>query len=220
MNYWTPIQVRQSINITEFAEQIVFSNSLEEKLAAPGKLSFDPNPVSKIPSGKSLSTPGRPANLLMQHEPGRNVQPPRDDQLEDEKARGQLLHFLANHELLATELMALVLLKFPDAPRAFRQGVLVTLQEEQQHTKMYLKRMRECGVEFGEWPVSGQFWRMVEPMQTPMDFVSRLSLTFEQANLDYSLHSASVFEKIGDSETAGLLRQIYEDEIGLSLIHI
>ena len=201
------------MNITEFAEQVVFSNSLKDKIAAPGKLSFDPNPASKIPSGKSLRTPGRPANLLMQHEPGRNVQPPRDDQLEDEKARGQLLHFLANHELLATELMALVLLKFPDAPRAFRQGVLVTLQEEQLHTRMYLKRMRECGVEFGEWPVSGQFWRMVEPMQTPMDFVSRLSLTFEQANLDYSLHFASVFETIGDTETAGLLRKIYEDEI-------
>jgi uncharacterized ferritin-like protein (DUF455 family) len=201
------------MNITEFAEQIVFSNSLEEKLAPPGKLSFDRNPSAKLPSEKSLRAPGRPAHLLMQHEPGRNVQPPRDDQLEDERARGQLLHFLANHELLATELMALVLLKFPDAPRAFRQGILVTLQEEQQHTRMYLQRMRECGVEFGEWPVSGQFWRMVEPMKTPMDFVSRLSLTFEQANLDYSLHFASVFRKIGDQKTARLLEQIYEDEI-------
>ena len=202
------------MNITEFAEQIVFSNSLEEKLAAPGKLSFDRLSSAKLPSTESLKTPGRPAHLLMQHEPGRNIQPPRDDQLENEKARGQLLHFLANHELLATELMALVLLKFPNAPRAFRQGVLVTLQEEQQHTRMYLDRMKECGVEFGTWPVSGQFWRIVEPMESPMDFVSRLSLTFEQANLDYSLHFASVFKKIGDTRTASLLQQIYEDEIG------
>ena len=122
------------MNITEFAEQIVFSNSLDEKLASPGKLDFDRIATSKLPSSKSLRTPGRPANLLMQHEPGRTVQPPRDDQLENEESRGQLLHFLANHELLATELMALVLLKFPNAPRAFRQGVLVTLQEEQLHT--------------------------------------------------------------------------------------
>lgn len=201
------------MNITEFAEQIVFSNSLEDKLADPGKLTFDRLSSSKLPSQKSLRTPGRPRSLLMQHDPGKNVQPPKDDQLENENARGQLLHFLANHELLATELMALVLLKFPDAPRAFRQGVLVTLQEEQLHTRMYIKRMRECGVEFGSYPVSGQFWRIVEPMQCPMDFVSRLSLTFEQANLDYSLHFAKVFRQIGDAQTSSLLHQIYEDEI-------
>ena len=202
------------MNITEFAEQIVFSNSLDEKLASPGKLDFDRIATSKLPSSKSLRTPGRPANLLMQHEPGRTVQPPRDDQLENEESRGQLLHFLANHELLATELMALVLLKFPNAPRAFRQGVLVTLQEEQLHTRMYLKRMEQCGVEFGAWPVSGQFWRIVEPMASPMDFVSQLSLTFEQANLDFSLHFSKVFDRIGDTETASLLQKIYEDEIG------
>ncbi|QEG23972.1 DUF455 family protein [Mariniblastus fucicola] len=202
------------MNITEFAEQVVFSNSLEEKLAAPGKLSFDRHTSARLVSEKSLRTPGRPSHLLMQHQPGRNVQPPREDQLENEKSRGQLLHFLANHELLATELMALVLLKFPNAPRAFRQGVLVTLQEEQLHTRMYLERMKQCGVEFGTWPVSGQFWRIVEPMDSPMDFVSRLSLTFEQANLDFSLHYSKVFARIGDHHTAGLLQKIYEDEIG------
>ena len=56
---------------------------------------------------------------------------------------------------------------------------------------------------------------MIEPMRSPMDFVSQLSLTFEQANLDYSLHFASVFERIGDTDTAAVLRQIYEDEFGL-----
>jgi hypothetical protein len=79
---------------------------------------------------------------------------------------------------------------------------------------MYIKRMRECGVEFGAYPLGGRFWRIVEPMQSPMDFVSRLSLTFEQANLDYSLHFATVFGRLGDSETAELLQKIYEDEIG------
>ena len=98
--------------------------------------------------------------------------------------------------------------------QAFRQGVLVTLQEEQAHTQMYIDRMHECGVEFGTYPVSGQFWQVVAPMESPMDFVSRLSLTFEQANLDYSQHFAKVFRRIGDDATASILQQIYEDEIG------
>lgn len=201
------------MNVTEFAEQVVFGTRLEDKLLVPGRLTLDAAGKSG-PSVDSLSAPGRPVGLQMLEGKGGNVQPPSDDKLENERARGQLLHFLANHELLATELMALVLLKFPDAPHAFRQGVLVTLQEEQEHTRMYIRRMKECGVEFGSFPLSGQFWRLIEPMQSPMDFVSRLSLTFEQANLDYSLHFASVFRKLGDSPTADLMQKIYEDEIG------
>ena len=203
------------MNITEFAEQIVFGTTLEEKLQRPGKLTNDSNRNSKRLSSRSIAsiTPGRPYGLEMSKGQG-GSQPPSDDQLENEKSRGQLLHFLANHELLATELMALVLLKFPDAPSAFRRGILVTLQEEQAHTRMYLDRMADCGVEFGSYPVSGQFWRLIEPMQSPMDFVSRLSLTFEQANLDYSLHFASVFDRIGDTDTAKILHKIYTDEIG------
>ena len=115
------------MNVTEFAEQIVFGKSLEEKLQAPGKLSIDPNRHTRSPLA-ALPTPGRPQDLKFRQGPG-SLQTPSDDKLENEQSRGQLLHFLANHELLATELMALVLLKFPDAPREFRQGVLVTLQE-------------------------------------------------------------------------------------------
>ena len=200
------------MNITELAEQIVFGRTMEDKLVASESVSFDVLPSSKLTSVAGLKSPGRPPGLRMQTE-NRNNPRPKDHQLENERARGQLLHFLANHELLATELMALVLLKFPEAPRAFRQGVYATLLEEQQHTQMYIDRMKECGVEFGEYPVSGQFWRMVEPMQSPMQFVSRLSLTFEQANLDYSHHFAKVFRRIGDQATAAVLQTIYEDEI-------
>ncbi len=201
------------MNITQFAEQIVFATTLEEKLRSPGRLTHDSG-EQRFQEFDSVRQPSRPQGMEMQLGDASAVVPPSDHLLENEKSRGQLLHFLANHELLATELMALVLLKFPNAPIAFRRGVLVTLQEEQEHTRMYLGRMKDCGVEFGSYPLSGQFWKIVEPMTCPMDFVSRLSLTFEQANLDYSKHFSEVFQRIGDEETATVLRKIYEDEIG------
>jgi len=206
------------MNVTQFAEQIVFGKTLEDKLLRPPKLAFDADSVRSTKTLQSLVcrdavSPGRPVGLEM-YDGSSMSTPPRDSELGNEKSRGQLLHFLANHELLATELMALVLLKFPNAPPAFRRGVLVTLQEEQAHTRMYLKRMQECGVEFGSFPLSGHFWRIVEPMRGPLDFVSRLSLTFEQANLDYSLHFAGIFRRLGDISTAKVLEKIYQDEIG------
>ncbi|MYA22424.1 MAG: ferritin-like domain-containing protein, partial [Gemmatimonadetes bacterium] len=52
------------------------------------------------------------------------------------------------------------------------------------------------------------------PMETPMDFVTGLSLTLEQANLDYARHYAEVYRQLDDPETAAILERIYRDEIG------
>lgn len=193
----------------EFAERVLFSTSLEEKLTpAPVDL-MDSNP------GKAITlpdVPGRPDDLLMRRD-GMRANMPRDGQINSDQDRGVLLHFLANHELLATELMALVLLRFPDAPAAFRRGIVRTLQEEQQHTRLYMGRMEECGVEFGELPVNGFFWDAVAPMESPLDYVTRLSLTFEQANLDFARHYADLFLHLGDKATSDVLETIYRDEI-------
>ena len=89
------------MNLTEFAERIVFGKTLEDKLAAPGRLTRDEG-VQKRPNVRSLVSPGRPVGLQMRHDLIGTSSPPSDDQLENERARGQLLHFLANHELLAT----------------------------------------------------------------------------------------------------------------------
>ncbi len=110
--------------------------------------------------------------------------------------------------------MALALLKFPEAPQAFRNGLVQTLREEQRHTQWYMKRMEECGVRFGDFQVNRFFWDMVSPMETPLDYVTRLSLTFEQANLDYARHYAGIMREAGDTRTAGILEKIYQDEIG------
>ena len=52
-----------------------------------------------------------------------------------EHSRAQALHFFANHELLAIELMALCLLKFPNAPIPFQKGLVHTITEEQEHLR-------------------------------------------------------------------------------------
>ena len=67
--------------------------------------------------------PGRPRDLEFKAQGVARDEFPGLERLEQERERGRLLHFFANHELLATELMALVLLRFPDAPAAFRRGV-------------------------------------------------------------------------------------------------
>src|SRR6266576_1772609 len=197
------------MELREFAERVLFATTLEEKLQCPENIT-DERPGSPI---AAPPVPGRPVELRFRQQGAGKGEFPGVHRLEQERERGRLLHFFANHELLATELMALVLLRFPEAPAAFRRGVLQTLKDEQDHTRLYLQRMQECGVEFGELPVSGYFWRAISGMESPIDYVAGVSLTFEEANLDFARHFARGLAAAGDAETSQLLEQIYHDEI-------
>ncbi len=198
------------MELRELAERILLGNRWEDKL-----VEFD-SCEDAVP-GSALTVPdrpGRPPGLGLDEWHGREKMRFRDvGKFHSERERGLVLHFFANHELLALELMALVLLKFPNAPQKFRRGVVQTLRDEQEHVRMYQRRMAEIGVEFGQIPVSDYFWKAIAPMRSPRDFVMGLSMTLEQANLDYAVHYASVYEQLGDDATAAILKQIYRDEI-------
>lgn len=198
------------MELRDFALRVLLSDSLAEKLAAPLEPVTDERPGAAFATPDS---PGRPAALRMARRGDRARLPP-ENELHRDEPRAVLLHFFANHELLATELMALAILRFPEAPPAFRRALLQTLREEQVHTRLYMERMARGGLSFGDLPVNGYFWRQVSGMDSPIDYVSRLSLTFEQANLDYARHFAGVFGRMGDADTSRLMERIYEDEIG------
>jgi len=157
--------------------------------------------------------PERPEDLKFASEAQIRPAFPRTPAMIHEESPGVLLHFFANHELLAAELMALALLKFPDAPREFRQGLATTLRQEQLHTRWYVNRMEQCGVTFGQYPLNRFFWDAVSTMECPLDYVSRISLTFEQANPDYTRYFAGVLSEAGDKTSASILNRIYHDEI-------
>src|SRR5690625_366248 len=199
------------MELSDFAERILYGTDLDEKLLSPETMTdFMPRSITHIPD-----YPGRPQALRLQGDGPRHKVPfPSLHQLDDHKTRGHVLHFFANHELLALELMALMLLRFPDAPASFRKGIYHTMVEEQGHLRMYKERMEHAQVEFGEIPVNAFFWRVLRDMQSPMDFVTGMSMTFEQANLDYAGYYARAFRRIGDIETADVLDIVYEEEIG------
>ena len=199
------------MTVRDYAEKILLSETLAEKLAPPPPgLSLDPPHKG---SYRSPDMPGRPELLRPRSARETRTKIPSVEQLDNEEHRSVLLHFFCNHELLAVELMALALLKFPDAPDAFRRGLLHTLQEEQEHTRLYLDRMAATGTEFGDHSLSSMIWDHIATMTSPLEYVSRLSLTFEQSNLDYANYYSKAFARVGDQTTSDLLAQIYKDEI-------
>lgn len=200
------------MNISEFAHNILLGTSLEAKLTAPQNLDWQ----SQLPTSaltKLPRYPARPKGLELGRNHRQKVAFPKIADLHKSHVRGQVLHFFANHELLAIEIMALALLKFPEAPLAFRQGLVHTIAEEQAHMGLYIARMAELGVSMGDLPVNDFFWHCLSAMNKPIDFVTGMSMTFEQANLDFCVFYKKLFHQHEDTATASLLETVYQDEI-------
>ena len=201
-----------------FAERLLHGTTLADKLAPPrldeSPTSFDPGQCR--PNFVPPLLPGRPPQLSLSAVSMRRSTHvfPTKGSLDNPLARGHVLHFFANHELLAIEIMALAILKFHDAPAGFVRGIYETILEEQKHMHLYIDRMNDLGVAFGEISLNGFFWNSLKDMSSPQEYAAAMSLTFEQANLDFSLHYENSFRTLGDLKTANILETIRRDEIG------
>ncbi len=195
------------MEIHEAAARIVTTKSLAEKLAPlpPDLTDHDPG---RLPAP---AAPGRPPELPIV--PGKRAKVPALAGMGDPVQRGRILHALANHELQAAELFAWALLAYPDAPPAFRRGLLAILDDEQRHTRMYIARTEALGIRFGDFPVSGYFWNKARELTSPLRFICAMSLTFENANLDHTLDLAAAARKAGDEKTAKVIDRVHRDEI-------
>lgn len=199
------------MEIRDFAETILFGKNIDDKLVG-------------VKGGWSDNTPL--CNFSLPENPGRSEKYtpvfrrqgkfdfPKVSEFASESGRAKALHYFANHELEAIELMALALLKFSDAPKIFRLALAGIITEEQKHLRLYMERMQDLGIEFGTYPLSGFFWSALSKADTLKKFTAAMNLTLEQANLDHCLFFQKVFEKVGDEKSANIMKEVLADEIG------
>ena len=193
----------------DFARQVLEGESLEDKLLSSKDIIL----TEQIQDYELPQNPGRTKRLEFNNE---QVKFPRSASFHLEDKRGLALHFFANHELLAIEMMAAALLIYPDTGKEmiqFRKGLIKTIQDEQKHLKMYLARMKEFGIELGDFPLNDFFWRSMEKLKTPSHFYSAMAMTFESANLDFAQFYEQSFKAVEDFKTAEIMRVVLEDEI-------
>lgn len=200
------------MNICDYAHLIVFSEDLESKLLAPDLIdSFEFKDRFKLDS-----IPLAPARAHRIKFCTKKTKFPKVDSFSDVQKRAQALHFFANHELLAIEMMACAILFFPyrgDRGAKFRKSLLVTIRDEQKHFRLYQKRMKDWDVEFGDFGVNDFFWRQMLQVKSSEQFYAVVALTFELANLDFAHFYRDVFLSVGDEKSAAIMQIILDDEI-------
>jgi uncharacterized ferritin-like protein (DUF455 family) len=220
------------VNIQEYAWQILVNGSLLDKLGTP--LKEDPSDLARPNSEFARAAKGGLSSFSVESF-GRDELPalpqrnqeiafqshrtskwklPNRLQMERPEIRGELLHFFANHELLAIEAMAYAILRWGHQRERFCQDTYRVILQEQEHFRLYQGRMKELGVEFGALPRNDFFWRVIQQLDHFEQYLAVMPLTFEQANLDYAKHFQGLFSEIGDGASADIMQRVYLEEIG------
>lgn len=201
-------------SVREWCLAILRRGDLGSKLAPPrgadgqGLLDLEPGPALCV------ERPARAPGLDLASGAGRL---PRPQDLRDPAARARCLARFAHHELMAAELFAWALLRWPEAPAALRRGFVRVLADEQRHCRLYLARLSAHGSALEEHALSDYFWKHVPAIDASPHgvaaFLAAMGLTLEQANLDFSLVYRDAFRAVGDEASARALERVHEDEI-------
>ncbi len=195
------------ISYSEFARKILEGEDLEDKLLDES-IEFDEFKEYSLPQ-----LPGRRRKISFSD---KQIKFPKAPSLNLPDKKALALHSFANHELLAIEMMAAAILLYPHKTEddiRFKRGVFSALKDEQKHLQLYIGRLNELGYEFGDFPLNDFFWRQMEKLNTPAEYLSVMALTFEAANLDFAQYYAKIFAELGDKKTSGILQTVLEDEL-------
>lgn len=196
------------MELRAFAEQVLYSDELSNKVMRIAESLSDNAPGAAV----RVTLPTRPANLQFAVRKSAPVMP-KAESLKDVRKRAIAHHVMANHELQALEVMAMVLLAFPDAPADFRMGLAHVMFDEQRHTQMHVQRCEELGIGFGDYPVNGWIWKKAQDYSSTLEYVAGLPLVFEGANLDHTAEFEQYFRDADDRRSAAIMRAIHNDEI-------
>jgi len=201
-----------STALSAFCRRILECGDLDAKLAPP---------AADVAAGGAasepalwLAAPARSPSLALQS----GADPlPRPGALGSSEARARCLARFAHHELMAVELFAWALLRWPALPGSIRRGWLATLVDEQRHCSMYLERLRAHGARLEDHVLSDYFWKHAPAIAAsphgPRAFLCAMGLTLEQANLDFTLLYRDGFREAGDEQTARVCQLVHDDEV-------
>jgi len=205
----------EQVTVREFCRRILESGDLEAKLAPAIGPSGEILPDEPAGPPLCFDRPARDPELEM-HAGAESL--PRPGELVSPEARARCLARFANHELMAVEFFAWALLRWPDLPTELRSGFFSVLAEEQLHCRLYLGRLRALGSALSDHQLSDYFWKHAPAIAAsphgPRAFLCAMGLTFEQANLDFTLTYRDGFRNAGDEASAEICQRIHDDEIG------
>lgn len=204
---------------SENALAVLQAGSPKAKVAAAAKLASDWVKVRDI--GHKLD--GLAENPARPETP--KLVPPGDvkrRRLGSPAGRGALLHAIAHIEFNAIDLAADMIARFGHHPdiadtdrAAFIRDWISVCHDEARHFGLLQMRLAQLGMAYGDLPAHNGLWEAA--IKTKENFAARLAIApmvLEARGLDVTPGMIEKLTKAGDSESADILKIIYNEEIG------
>jgi len=166
----------------------------------------------EIGSATPPQRPARPSRPLLR--PPKEM--PKRRAFGSPAGRIALLHALAHIELNAIDLAWDLIARFRDGPRsrAFFDDWVEVAVEEAEHFELLDQRLGDFEARYGDLPAHDGLWESAAA--TADDLLARLAvvpLVLEARGLDVTPGMIAQLERVGDPQSAFILRRIYRDEI-------
>ncbi|MEJ2592924.1 MAG: ferritin-like domain-containing protein [Candidatus Thiodiazotropha sp.] len=132
-----------------------------------------------------------------------------------ERGRLALIHAIAHIEFNAINLAWDAVQRFPDLPAGYYGDWIQVAREEVHHFRLLRERLREGGVDYGDFPAHNGLWEMA--MRTAHDPLVRMAMVprmLEARGLDVTPGIMRRFADIGDTQTVAALQVILDEEVG------
>ena len=167
-------------------------------------------PLHRDNETEEIENPGRPERPKLV--PLRDL-PVR--KLTSQDGCAAFIHALAHIEFNAINLAWDAVQRFPDLPADFYSDWIQVAREEVYHFRLLRERLREGGVDYGDFPAHNGLWEMA--MRTAEDPLIRMALVprmLEARGLDVTPGIMQRFADIGDEKTVAALKVILQEEVG------
>lgn len=135
--------------------------------------------------------------------------------LSSRQGHAALLHAIAHIEFNAVNLALDAAWRFREMPDAFVSDWLQVAAEEARHFSLLLRRLRELGHDYGDFPAHNGLWAM--SCKTDYDPLARMALVprvLEARGLDVTPGIQRRLAGIGDHASVAVLDIILREEVG------
>jgi uncharacterized ferritin-like protein (DUF455 family) len=167
-----------------------------------------------LPAGDPQTPPPHPARPLRPE-----LRPPREMRrrrvTSGVTGRVALLHAVAHIELNAVDLAWDLVARFASPGEGFHDDWVRVADEEAQHFSLIRARLQSLGADYGDLPAHDGMWDSA--LATNHDLLARLAvvpMVLEARGLDVTPPMMERLARVGDHESAALLKRILDDEIG------
>ncbi len=203
---------------TENALNVLKADSVAKKVGAANYLAqqWEENKDIGTPITAPPDHPGRPAQPKL-------VSPsnvPRR-RLGSNAGRAALLHAVAHIEFNAIDLAADMILRFAHHAKieessriSFIADWISVCHDEARHFMLIETRLRALGIKYGDLSAHNGLWEAA--LKTKDNFAARMAIApmvLEARGLDVTPDMIEKLNKVGDLESADILKTIYNDEI-------